>query len=97
MLVEVNVDRRGISRKQECWKNLGDDKKPFIIKLKWVVGSEDYDNTPFLFYLIFFSGNKKRNTIIVGVVLAIAFSASIIVTLRYCRRPQTDLTPSMPG
>ena len=44
MLVEVNVDRRGISRKQECWKNLGDDKKPFIIKLKWVVGSEDYDN-----------------------------------------------------
>ncbi|CAH3037705.1 unnamed protein product, partial [Pocillopora meandrina] len=42
-------------------------------------------------------GNKKRNTIIVGVVLAIAFSASIIVTLRYCRRLQTDLTPSMPG
>ena len=44
MLVEVNVDKWGISRKQECWKNLGDDKKPFIIKLKWVVGSEDYDN-----------------------------------------------------
>ncbi|RMX56210.1 hypothetical protein pdam_00015890 [Pocillopora damicornis] len=42
-------------------------------------------------------GNKKRNTIIVGVVLAIAFLASIIVTMRYCRRSQTDLTPSMPG
>ncbi|XP_066021868.1 uncharacterized protein [Pocillopora verrucosa] len=41
-------------------------------------------------------GNKNTIIIIIGVVLAIAFLAGVIATLRYCRRSKTDLTPSMP-
>jgi len=51
----------------------------------------------FLFDLIFFSGNKKTIIIIIGVILAIAFLAGVMATLRYCRRSKTDLTPSMQG